>query len=274
MTKKLRDIVPLTEISNKKLTQYRNAAEMDVFDKHKKNTGSYTKIGKRIDGIIAAGKRLHGISVKDMHDLKKDTNPIYAPNKLKEDRDEHMKKHGEKACEYAEKIKQCCEEFVKVAERYDDYELKHLARELEDIYERIDNNVSSKKEMKKRQDDMAKSVAVNPVYEDVEPLDELSKKTLKNYYRKAVNDRENAKTAMRGAISSFGHNDNRTARYAKDIIKRNKGIGMAIKKLTKEEVVDEGKFNELDIMRQEKQAKERASTRIKIQKKMGKRIVN
>lgn len=73
------EVEPINEISREKLKKYRNAAEDDIWGK--KNT---PKVGKRIDGILAAGKRLHGMKPHELQKLKHDPNPIYAPKKIKE----------------------------------------------------------------------------------------------------------------------------------------------------------------------------------------------
>jgi hypothetical protein len=353
--KKLRDIIPLEELSKETLRSYiKKSTEnfgMSNF-RHGKLYGKelVTKKKSLVDReeghkeALTQDKRRKGIS-RALNHL------------VKEDREEHMKKHGDKACAYAEKIKKCCEEFCKVAGKYDDYELKSLARELEDIYERLDNNVSSKKEMKKHQDAMKSSPTV---YEEVEELDELSRKTLKNYRNNAEMDVFNMKASkphgqrpklgkridgivkasarLAGVTPKQLYDVNKNPIYAKEDVEqidelskntlmnyhglakarmrlsgpkdsnirikgkplprsmtadRSAGINLAAKKLgekfkaekaakkeaqkiarRKTKPVNEGKFSELDIVRQEKEAKEKAKLRNQLKKKMGKRIVN
>ena len=75
--------------------------------------------------------------------------------------------------------------------------------------------------------------------EEVEELDELSKKTLGSYVKKATDDATDA--ARRGGAADAKKAPSFAKSAYKTVEKRTAGIAKATDKLTKEEVVDEGK---------------------------------
>lgn len=215
--------------------------------------------------------------------------------------EENKKKHGEAAEDYAGKIKCLCKELTDLTGKYDSYTLKSVARELEDIFERIDCDVESRKDQKKR-DAAYVSKSPSVAMHEGENLSELSTKLLLRYANKArdqkmvaweLNDHKKEKKRGTGLglafdkllkhprtkvhakeenlnegkkknqalirkfmshdpeaaerIISFGEKSRREAKAfksAKSEINR-------LKK--KEKKIDEGKFNEKDIERQEKE---------------------
>lgn len=159
--------------------------------------------------------------------------------------EENKKKHGEAAEDYAGKIKCLCKELTDLTGKYDSYTLKSVARELEDIFERIDCDVESRKDQKKREAEYANKSPSVAMHEE-ENLDEGKKKN-KDLIRKFMS--HDPETAER--IIKFGEKSRREAKAFKSA----KAEINRVKK--KEKKLDEGKFKEMDIKRQEKEAKKK-----------------
>jgi len=83
---------------------------------------------------------------------------------VNEDWKENKEKYGTRAEDYAAKIKTLAGELCKLTNQYDIYELKSISRELEDMCERLDCSVDSRKKQKEANDKM--NLKSNSVYEE------------------------------------------------------------------------------------------------------------